>query len=59
MRDFHCAGLIATRVREGLHSRKRIEKLRYMHRNPVKRGLVENRNIGNGAGPLDSVMTPP
>ena len=22
--------------------RKRIEKLRYMHRNPVKRGLVEN-----------------
>src|ERR1051326_2211689 len=22
--------------------RKRVEKLRYMHRNPVKRGLVEN-----------------
>jgi putative transposase len=24
------------------YERKRVEKLRYMHRNPVKRGLVEN-----------------
>ncbi len=29
--------------------RKRIEKLRYMHRNPVKRGLVSRPNFGNGA----------
>ena len=28
---------------------KRIEKLRYIHRNPVKRGLVEGQRIGNGA----------
>jgi REP-associated tyrosine transposase len=26
--------------------RKRVEKLRYMHRNPVKRGLVENPEDG-------------
>ncbi|MGH9500830.1 MAG: transposase, partial [Terriglobales bacterium] len=29
--------------------RKRVEKLRYMHRNPVKRGLVEQPRIGGGA----------
>jgi putative transposase len=29
--------------------RKRIEKLRYMHRNPVKRGLVASPNFGSGA----------
>ena len=28
---------------------KRIEKLRYMHRNPVKRGLAEKPEDGNGA----------
>jgi hypothetical protein len=27
--------------------RKRIEKLRYMHRNPVKRGLVEQPELWN------------
>ena len=26
-------------------SRKRVEKLRYMHRNPVKRGLVESPEL--------------
>jgi putative transposase len=26
-------------------SRKRVEKLRYMHRNPVKRGLVESAEL--------------
>ncbi len=30
-------------------SKKRIEKLRYIHRNPVKRGLAENPKIGPGA----------
>ena len=29
---------------------KRVEKLRYMHRNQVKRGLVRRRNSGGGAG---------
>ncbi len=29
--------------------RKRVEKLRYMHRNPVKRGLVEKPRTGSGA----------
>ena len=29
--------------------KKRVEKLRYMHRNPVKRGLVENPWTGRGA----------
>ena len=28
---------------------KRIEKLRYIHRNPVRRGLVQRRKIGCGA----------
>jgi putative transposase len=28
---------------------KRVEKLRYIHRNPVKRGLVRNRKSGAGA----------
>jgi hypothetical protein len=28
---------------------RRIEKLRYIHRNPVKRGLVGVRRIGRGA----------
>jgi len=28
---------------------KRIEKLRYIHRNPVKRGLVQKQRTGNGA----------
>jgi putative transposase len=26
-------------------SRKRVEKLRYMHRNPVKRGLVDSPEL--------------
>jgi len=30
-------------------SKKRIEKLRYMHRNPVKRGLAEKAETGPGA----------
>ena len=30
-------------------TKKRVEKLRYMHRNPVKRGLVESRSYGVGA----------
>ena len=30
-------------------TKKRIEKLRYMHRNPVKRGLVASPNNGVGA----------
>jgi REP element-mobilizing transposase RayT len=30
-------------------TRKRVEKLRYMHRNPVKRGLVIYVNSGVGA----------
>jgi REP element-mobilizing transposase RayT len=29
--------------------RKRIEKLRYMHRNPVKRGLMASPHFGIGA----------
>jgi putative transposase len=29
--------------------RKRIEKLRYMHRNPVKRGLMASPHLGIGA----------
>jgi putative transposase len=28
--------------------KKRVEKLRYMHRNPVKRGLVSKPGIGRG-----------
>ena len=29
--------------------RKRVEKLRYIHRNPVRRGLVESPSSGGGA----------
>jgi hypothetical protein len=34
---------------KGWTERKRIQKLRYMHRNPVKRGLVESPELGAGA----------
>ncbi len=36
--------------------RKRIEKLRYLHRNPVKRGLAENRRTGPGAASIITCM---
>jgi hypothetical protein len=34
--------------------RKRVEKLRYMHRNPVQRSLVANPGTGSGAA-LDMI----
>jgi putative transposase len=53
-------GLLWERVREPVwqkrfydfnvwSDRKRVEKLRYMHRNPVKRGLVSVPSSGSGA----------
>jgi len=39
--------------------RKRVEKLRYMHRNPVERGLVLERNNGPGAVSATMSMTSP
>ena len=53
-RDFRGVGTRPPSVRGGQArfygfnvwtSRKRVEKLRYMHRNPVKRGLVESPEL--------------
>ena len=42
-RTLRCVGFVTTRPYSGYvwSARKDVEKLRYMHRNPVKRGLVE------------------
>jgi REP element-mobilizing transposase RayT len=40
-------------------TKKRVEKLRYMHRNPVKRGLVESPNNGDGAATASIFSTSP
>ncbi len=40
-------------------TKKRVEKLRYMHRNPVKRGLVSRRSNGAGAVTVSTSRTKP
>jgi len=39
------------------NEKKRVEKLRYMHRNPVVRGLVQNLKTGHGLVSGNSEVT--